>query len=220
MEINAENLPSTKVNNSVTDIIDKKVSEINDVKQAIDLLTTKTSLEQDGTVEKLVTEKTEELKNDAEAKRIKAETDKIREEVLKVKQESEKEIAELEKQKNRLQGEVEQMQKESDKAEAYFKANKDILKCGGIFSKKSLGVMQFWLYPSSIIFAILQILMFPITIVGAILEKIIDIVGSVGGSVKNNALKIVISVAVIILLIGVTVLAYWGGSEIIKLIKR
>lgn len=218
MDITTNNLP-TKVNNDVKNIIEKKVSETNDVKQAIDLFTTKTSLEQDGTVEKLVTEKTEELKNDAEAKRIEAEAKKLEQEVIKVKQETEKELAELEKQKSLLQGEIEQMQKEADKAEAYFQANKDILKCGGIFTKKSLGVMKFWLYPSSIVFAILQILMFPITIVGAILEKVIDIVGSVGGSVKNNALKITISVLVIILLVGATALAYWGGSELFRAIK-
>lgn len=218
MEINTDNLPS-KINSGVTEIIDKKVNETNDVKQAIDLFTTKTSLEQDGTVEKLVTEKTEELKNDAEAKRIEAEAKKLEQEVIKVKQETEKQLAELEKQKQQLQGEIDQMKKEADKCEAYYDANKDILKCGGIFSKKSLGVMKFWLYPSSIIFGILQILMFPITIVGAILEKVIDIVGSVGGSVKNNALKIVISVLVIILLIGVTALAYWGGSELFRAIK-
>lgn len=204
----------------VGNIIVSKAQQVNDIKSSIDLLATDTALKQNGTVEKIVAEKTEELKNDAEAKRIQAETEKIKKEVDKVKQESEKEIAELEKEKNRLTAEVEQMKKDADKAEAYFQANKDILKCAGIHTKKTLKVMQGWMIPASIIFAILQILKLPITICGSLFEGIIDVVGSVCGSVKHNALKIVIAVIVVILLAGALGGSIWGGSAIIKLIHR
>ena len=201
-------------------VIAQKAKETTNVKDAIDLLATDTALKQTGTVEKIVAEKTEELKNDAEAKRIQAETEKIRQQVDKVKQESEREIAELEKEKNRLQAEVEQMSKEADKAKAYFEANKDILKCIGIHSPKTLKVMQAWMYPATIIFALLQILKLPITICGALLEGIIDVVGGVCGGLKNQALRIVISVAVILLLAGAIGCSIWGGNAIIQLIRR
>ena len=41
------------------------------------MLTTREALKKEGTIEKLVAEKDEELRNDAEAKRIQAETEKI-----------------------------------------------------------------------------------------------------------------------------------------------
>ena len=49
----------------VKSILDDKVKRTDDVKTAIDLLATKTALEQGNTVEILVTEKNEELRNDA-----------------------------------------------------------------------------------------------------------------------------------------------------------
>lgn len=214
-----KNLVPTDTTDMVGAVIAQKAKETTNVKDTIDLLATDTALKQDGTVEKIVAEKTEELKNDAEAKRIQAETERIKQEVDKVKQESEKQIAELEKEKNRLQAEVEQMAKEADKADAYFQANKDILKCVGIHSKKTLKVMQGWMIPASIIFAILQFLKLPITICGALLEGIIDVVGGVCGSVKHNALKIVIAVVVVLLLVGALGCSIWGGSAIIGLIR-
>lgn len=203
----------------VGSVIAQKAKETTNVKDTIDLLATDTALKQEGTVDTIVAEKTEELKNDAAAKRIQAETERIRQEVDKVKQEGEKQIAELEKEKHRLQGEVEKMAKEADKADAYFQANKDILKCVGIHSKKTLKVMQWWMVPASIIFAVLQFLKLPITICGALLEGIIDVVGGVCGSVKHNALKIVIAVVVVILLVCAIGGSIWGGSAIVRLIR-
>lgn len=203
--------------NIVGAIISQKAKETTSVKDTIDLLATDTALKQNGTVDKIVAEKTEELKNDAEAKRIQAEKEKIKQEVDKVKQEGERQIAELEKEKNRLTAEVEQMAKETDKANAYFNANKDILKCVGIHTPKTLRVMQGWMYPATIIFAILQVIKLPITICGALFEGIIDIVGGVCGAVKGNALKIVVSVIVILLIAGAILGTIFGGRALINL---
>lgn len=204
----------------VSAIINQKAKETTSVKDTIDLLATDTALKQDGTVEKIVAEKTEELKNDAEAKRIQAETEKIRQEVDKVKQEGEREIAELEKEKNRLQAEIEQLAKETDKAKAYFEANKNILKCVGIHSPNTLKVMKGWMVPATFIFAILQILKLPITICGALLEGIIEVVGGVCGRLKNQALKIIVAIAVVLLIGGAIAVSIWGGSAFIGFIKR
>lgn len=201
----------------ITSVIEENAKKTNDVKATIDLVATKTALSKEETVERIVAEKTEELKNDAEAKRIQAETDKIRQEVDKVKQEGEKVIAELEKEKKTLEAEIAQMQKQADKASAYFQSNKDILKCVGIHSPKTLGVMKGWMYPATIIFAILQIIKLPITICGSLFEGIIDIVGGVCGSVKNNALKIIVSIVVILLITAAIVGTIFGGRALIKL---
>lgn len=204
----------------ISSVIEENAKKTNDVKTTIDLVATKTALSQEETVDKIVAEKTEELKNDAEAKRVQAETEKIRQEVDKVRQEGEKVIAELEKEKKTLEAEIGQMQKEADKANAYYNANKDILKCVGIHSPKTLGVMKGWMYPATIIFAILQIIKLPITICGALFEGIIDIVGGVCGSVKNNALKIIVSIVVILLITAAIVGTIFGGRALVQLFNK
>ena len=156
MEIN---LPSKQAKEqNVNELLDSKIKATTNEKEAIDFLATKTALQQDGTVEKIVNEKTEELKNDAEAKRIKAETDRINEEVLRVKAEKEKEIAELDKVISTKRKEVEQLQADSDRAEAYFETNKDILSYIGIRRKKTLNVMRRLMWLATIIFAIVLVI--------------------------------------------------------------
>lgn len=199
----------------VHSLLDDKIKKTTNEKEAIDFLATKTALTQDGTVEKIVNEKTEELKNDAEAKRVKAEASRLEEEAKKVKVEQEKIIAEYEKQIQAKRKEVEELNAESDKALAYFEANKEILKYIGIRTKKSLNVMKVLMYPASIIFLIVQILLFPLTFVGVTLEAIVNIVGGVCGTIKNNAMRIVISIGVILVIVAVVTLAYIYGGKLI-----
>nr|DAK85911.1 MAG TPA: vesicle-associated membrane protein 2 [Caudoviricetes sp.] len=215
-ELPAEQVPR----DMMSSVIEQNARSTSNVKETIDLLSTKKALEQDGTVDTLVAEKTAELKNDAEAKRVQAETARIQQEVEKVKQEGEKEIAELTKVKNKLQAEVEQMAKEADKAEAYFEANKDILKCAGITTKKTLPVMKAWLWVASLVFIIIQIIKLPITIVGSLVEGVINIIGDVCGAVKNNAIRVTVSVFVIAVLIAAFVGIAFGGKQIITLLQR
>lgn len=212
------NLPDKIRVDNVNTLLDEKIKNTTDEKTAINFLATKTALAQQGTVDKIVSEKTEELKNDAEAKRVKAETDRINEEVQKVKAEKEKQIAELDKTITAKQKEVEELKAESDKAQAFFDANKEILKYIGVRSKKTMGVMKALMFPASIIFAIVQILLFPLTFIGVTLEAIVNVVGSICGAVKNNALKITIAVLVVTLIVGVLVCAYiFGGKLIAKI---
>ena len=214
MEIETKKLP-VKIEN-VKNLLDDKVKQTDNVKTAIDLLATKTALEQDGTVQKLVEEKTFELKNDAEAKRIKAETDKVAEEIEKVKKEKQKEIEEYDKIITLKQKEVEKLKADSDKAQAFFDSNKEILSYVGVRNKKSLSAMQWIMIPATIIFIIVQILLFPVTFVGKTLEALIDIVGGICNSIKNNAVKIIVTIAVLLLIGAVVFIAYFYGFKLIS----
>lgn len=212
MEIKTPVIPAKK---DVTDIIDKQVSSTSDVKSAIDLVATKTALSQSDTVNKIVDEKTTELKNDAETRRIEAETRRIEEEVKRVKVEKEREIEALDKAIATKQKQVEELRADSDRAVEYFNQNKEILKYIGIRSAKSLKVMQFWMFPASIIFAIVQILILPITFIGVVIEAIIGIVGSICGELKSNGIRILIATIVVIVLVAILTLAYIFGGKLL-----
>ena len=212
MEIETPVIPPKK---DVVDIIDRQVSTTNDVKSAIDLVATKTALQQADTVNKIVTEKSNELKNDAEKRRLEAETRKIEEEVKRVKAEKEKQIEELDKTIATKQKQVEELKADSDKAVEYCNQNKEILKYIGIRSAKTLKVMQFWIYPASIIFAVVQILLLPLTFVGVVIEAVISIVGSICGELKSNGLKIIIATIVVVLLVAILVLVYFLAGKLI-----
>ena len=78
--------------------------------------------------------------------------------------------------------------------------------------------MQALMFPATLIFVIVQILLFPLTFVGVTLETIVNIVGGICGAVKHHAVKIIISIAVIILIIGVVfAVCFFGGQLIAKL---
>jgi hypothetical protein len=152
IEEQANTLINKNLVGSVDELLDKKIGNSNDVKSAIDFFATQTALKQEETLEKVVEEKQEELRNDAEAKRVQAETDRISKEVQKVKQEKEKQLAELDKVISAKQKEVEQLKAESDKAQAFFDSNRDILKYIGIREKKSLKTMQHLMFYATIVF--------------------------------------------------------------------
>lgn len=202
---------------NINSLLDRKVEQTNDVKSAIDILATRTALEQEETLTKVVTEKQEELRTDAEAKRIQAETAKISQEVEKVKQEKEKQLAELDKVISAKQKEVEQLKAESDKAQTFFESNKDILKYIGIREKKTIKTMQALMFPATIIFIVVQILLFPLTFIGLVLETVVNILGGICGAIKNNALKIILSILVVALLIGGGFCVYYFGGKLLTL---
>lgn len=214
MDINTEKLPAQI--SSVNDLLDNKVKQTDNVKTAIDILATKTALEQEGTVQKLVEEKTAELKNDAEAKRVKAETDRVNEEIEKVKAEKLKEIEEFDKIITGKQKEVEKLKADSDKAQAFFDSNKEILSYVGVRNKKSLTTMQWLMIPATILFVIVQILLFPVTFVGKTLEALIEIIGGICNAIKSNAVRIVVTISVLLLIGVVVFLTYFYGLKLIK----
>lgn len=193
----------------IHNLIDKKVEQTEDLNAAVDLFATKTALQQEETLNKVVEEKQEELRNDFEAKRIKAEADKITKETEKIKQEKERELAELDRIISTKKAEVDRLKSEGDIAKAFFDSNKDILKYIGVREKKSLRVMQFLMVPAVIVFIIVQVLLFPLTFCGLLLETIVGIIGGICGAIQNNALKIILTTVIILLLAGVGFCTYY-----------
>lgn len=223
MEINVKKNEIAEVqekNNTITTLLDNKAQETDNVKTAIDILATKTALEQKDTVEKIVTEKTYELKNDAETKRVEAETKRINEEVKRVSAQQEKEIAELDKTIASKKKEIENLNTENDKAIAYFKSNKEILKCVGIRNPLTLKAMQRLMIIASIIFTVFQIILLPLTLIGTFLECVINIIGSICGEIKNNGLKIILSIVIGIIIVSLVVLAYIYGGKAFYILKK
>lgn len=206
----------TDANNGVFGIIESKVKSTSNVKEAIDLLATETALSEQENVDKIVDEKSEELKADAEAKRIKAETERINEEVQKVKAEAEKTIAEIEKEIKAKRLEVEELRAESDKEDAFFERNKEILKYVNVRTKKTLNVMKRLMIPASIVFFVVQVILFPVTLCGLFLENIFAIVGSVCGAIANKAWKIIVAIFVVVLIVGIFIAVYYYGIDFIK----
>lgn len=203
-------------NSGVFSLIDTQSKSTTDVKTAIDLLATREALSSEENVDKIVKEKNEELRNDAEAKRIQAERGKIAEEVSKIKTQAEKELAEIEKQIQAKRKEVEELKAESDKEDAYFTRNKEILKYVNIRSKKTLKVMKTLMFPATIIFFIVQVLLFPVTFTGLVLENIVNIIGGICGAIKNNVWRILMAILVILIIGAVCFCVYYFGLRLIQ----
>ena len=179
------------------------------VKDVIDLAATYSALQKQETVDKLVTEKTKELTSDAEAKKIKAETDRVREEVEKVKQEKEKQLAELEKSINAKQKELEELTAASNKAQQFYENNKVVLKCVGVTSPLSLKAMQWLMIPAGVLFALFQIILLPFHLVGFIVEALITIVESICGKIAGGGWKIVATIVTAGVIIGLVFGIYY-----------
>ena len=218
-EQNATNAVSTNFVNTadiVSQTIKDNAQKTSDVKEVINLAATQKAIEQEGTVEKLVDEKTEELLNDAAAKKIASETKKINEEVDKVRAEAEKEIAELNKSIANKKAEYEELVAQDRKADAYFTAHKSILRCVGVREKLSVKAMKGWLYPASVIYALFQIVLLPLTIIGFAIEQIINIVGVIGEKVTKQGWKIAVSILMVIIIIGLVFGAYFGFGQLMS----
>lgn len=114
------------------------------------------------------------------------------------------------------QKEVEQLKAESDKAQAFFESNREILSYIGITTKKTLGVMYALMIPAIIVFILVQTIALPLTVSGKLLEIIIGIVAGVCKEITNNALKIIIAILVIALLAGGTFAVYYFGGKFIS----
>lgn len=206
VEERANEIVGIKNEKSIDSVIMEKVKHTDNVKEAIDLMTTTTALKQEGVIDKLVDEKEKELIKDAETKKLQAETDKL-------KQEKAKEIAEYDKVITAKKNEIEQLKVEADKSQTFFNSNKDILKYIGVREQKSLKTMQALMFPATIIFIIVQILLFPLTFIGLLLETIVNILGGICGAITNNALKIILSVLIVALLLGGGFCAYYFGGK-------
>lgn len=206
-----ENLPVQNIEKDLSNFLEEKAREQTNVKEFVDLMATRTALSNSETIEKVVDEKSEELRLDAESKKIQAETERINKEVEKVKAQAEKELAEINKQIEAKRLEVEELKAESDRENAFFERNKEILKYVNVKSKKTLNVMKTLLAPAIIIFVIVQTIMFPITLTGLFLENIVDIVGSICSSITNKGWKIVLAIVICLVIVAIFVGAYYLG---------
>ena len=205
-QLELNNIESANKEYSIDAVIKEKVKETDNVKEAIDLMTTTTALKQEGVLDKLVGEKERELIENAETKKLQAETDKL-------KKEKEKEIAEYDKIITAKKNEIEQLKVEADKSNTFFNNNKDILKYIGVREQKSLKTMQFLMFPATITFIIVQLLLFPFTFIGLLIETVINIIGGICEAISNNALKIIIAILVILLLFGGGFCIYYFGGK-------
>lgn len=201
--------------NGVDKLIETKVNETTDVNTALDLMFTHEALKDQDTIDTALREKKEEIRNDAEARRIQAEAERISKEAEKVKQEKEKQLAELDKVISAKQKEIEQLKADSDKAQAFFDSNEDILSYIGVRSKKTLKVMYMLMIPAIVIFMIVQVIALPVTIVGKLVEIIINIISGICKVISNNALKIFIAILVVILILGCGFAIYYFGGKLI-----
>ena len=200
---------------SVDKLIETKVSQTTDVNTALDLMFTHEALRDKDTIDSALKEKKEEIRNDAEARRIQAEAERIAQEAEKVKQEKEKQLAELDKVISAKQKEIEQLKADSDKAQAFFDSNEDILSYIGVRSKKTLKVMYMLMIPAIVIFMIVQVIALPITIVGKLIEIVINIISGICKVISNNALKIFIAILVVLLIIACGFAVYYFGGKLI-----
>ena len=199
----------------VDKLIETKVSQTTDVNTALDLMFTHEALKDQDTIDTALKEKKEEIRNDAEARRIQAEAERIAKEAEKVKQEKEKQLAELDKVISAKQKEIEQLKADSDKAQAFFDSNEDILSYIGVRSKKTLKVMYMLMIPAIVIFMIVQVIALPVTIVGKLVEIIINIISGICKVISNNALKIFIAILVVLLIIACGFAVYYFGGKLI-----
>ena len=201
-KVNTFNIPINKSNSITDNVIDAQTKNPMTVKEAIDLEATKTALKQKENVQMIVDTKGQELFQDAQTKLTEAETKRIESEKQKELAYHQKEIETLEKQ-------AKQLEAENDKAKQFFDNHKAILKCIGIREKLGLKAMQWWLVPASVIYGIFQILLLPVTICGFLIEQVINILSAICEKMKNSAIKIIISILVIVFVTAVVVGCYW-----------
>ncbi len=215
MSEETKDLVVSETQTGVDKLIENKVNQTTDVNTALDLMFTHEALKDKDTLDSALQEKKEEIRNDAEARRIQAEAERIAREAEKIKQEKEKQLAELDKVISAKQKEIEQLKADSDKAQAFFESNEDILSYIGVRTKKTLKVMYMLMIPAIVIFMIVQIIALPVTIVGKLVEIVINIISGICKVISNNALKMFIAILVVILILGCGLAIYYFGGKLI-----
>ncbi len=164
------------------------------LKEVIDYGVTGKTLQKDGVMETLTAQKEQELKEDATAKVIKAEAERLREEA------------------SRTNSEKEKINKEKEKAEAYYNAHKSVLKYSFVKEPMSIPFMRV----GAIMGTIITFLFLPLIIAGALVELIIDLIGSVTGTITRNSLKLIVGLLVALFIVAVGVGCYIGLPMLLK----
>lgn len=175
-------------NQIVQSALMKAGTQATTLKDAIDIGVTGKALQKDGVIETLTDKKEQELKEDAEAKRLKSEADRLSEEA------------------NRTDKEKEKIDKESEKAKAYYNAHKSVLKYSFVKEPMSIPFMRI----GAIMGTIVTFLFLPLIIAGALIELIVDIIGSVTGTITKNSIKLIVGLLVALFIVAVGVGCYFG----------
>lgn len=175
-------------NQMVQSALMKAGTQATTLKDAIDIGVTGKALQKDGVIETLTDKKEQELKEDAEAKRLKSEADRLHEEA------------------NRTDKEKEKIDRETEKAKAYYNAHKSVLKYSFVKEPMSIPYMRV----GAIMGTIITFLFLPLIIAGALIELIVDIIGSVTGTIQKNSLKLIVGLLVALFIVAVGVGCYFG----------
>lgn len=186
------------------------------LKDVVDVGVTGKALQKEGVLDELTAKKEQELKEDALAKVIASESERIKRETNKLTEEGKKQLAELENQINQAKAEKEKLEKEADKCNAYFNSHKSVLKYAGCKEAMSLQYMQTMAVIGFVIMCIVKILFSPLILVGLFIELLMDIIGGVTGSIKANAWKIVVTILLFLFIVGVVIGAYYGIVALIN----
>lgn len=160
------------------------------LKDAIDVGVTGTALRSDGVIETLTDKKKQELNEDANARLIGAMTERIS---------KEKELVEIEKQK---------IETETEKAKAYFEAHKKVLWYAWCKEPMTIPYMKTFAVLGTFLMWVIKIITAPIWLSGQIIGAVVEVVGDIGEKITSNAIKIVVSVLVVLILIAVCVGSY------------
>lgn len=160
--------------------------QANKLKDVIDIGVTGKALQKDGVIETLTDKKEQELTEDATAKLEEAKAGRSA------------------KEKDRIDAEIET-------AKAYFNAHEEVLRYAFCNKPMTVPYMKVMAVVGTIVMYIFKYGLFlPFFVAGKLLEMIVEIVGSVGGAIKKEALKIVVGVIVVIFLIAIGIGCYLG----------
>lgn len=153
--------------------------------EQVDFLATKTALESEGVVGNLVDKKSAELNAKAEAKVSTAEA----------------QLAEAE---------TKRIAAHSNKAEAFFNANKQVLGIIGIREPLGYNTMCWLFAPAIVLFILIAIIVFfPVSIVKYIINFFIDISGDIATKVAKNGVKIFLAILSSVFAAGLLGAIYW-----------
>ena len=180
------------------------------LKEVIDVGVTGKALQNDEVLQELTTKKEQELKEDALAKVIASEAQRIKMETDRLTEQGHQQLAALQNEINQVRAEKEKLEKEADKCQAYFNSHKSVLKYAGCKEPMSLHYMQVMSVIGIIIMCAVKTLFSPLILSGLFIEVLVDIIGGVTGAIKMVAWKIVVTILLFLFIATVVILCYFG----------
>jgi len=166
----AEDIKKNLLNNIVTNM---NITEKNNFENVIDNLSSLAVLSNKEEAEKIAHKKAEEIGHKTDAKVISAEAEKA---------EAERKL---------IQAEAEKLEGSTNKARAFYNANKSVLRIIGIREElgfKTMNILYIIALPLYLLAAVL--ISFPISIAKFFVELVIDIIGDISKKISSNFLKV------------------------------